>query len=104
MRWPLSGFDEGTVTSKRWAKLADAGGILSDDCGNCSISRRDAAHGICSVWGGGGGDGTSCGGARTYAVAERKPMTPLAPMPFPETSFALTLVLLLVAPVAIAGL
>jgi len=31
-------------------------------------------------------------------------MTPLAPMPFPETSFALTLVLLLLAPVAIAGL
>jgi ammonium transporter, Amt family len=31
-------------------------------------------------------------------------MTPLAPMPFPETLFALTLVLLLVAPVAIAGL
>jgi ammonium transporter, Amt family len=31
-------------------------------------------------------------------------MTPLAPMPFPETSFALTLVLLLMAPLAIAGL
>jgi len=31
-------------------------------------------------------------------------MTPLAPMPFPETSFALTLVLLLIAPLAIAGL
>jgi ammonium transporter, Amt family len=31
-------------------------------------------------------------------------MTPLAPMPFPETSFALTLGLLLVAPLAIAGL
>lgn len=31
-------------------------------------------------------------------------MTPLAPMPFPETSFALTLLLLLIAPVAIAGL
>jgi ammonium transporter, Amt family len=31
-------------------------------------------------------------------------MTPLAPMPFPETSFALTLVLLLIAPAAIAGL
>ena len=30
-------------------------------------------------------------------------MTPLAPMPFPETSFALTLGLLLVAPLAIAG-
>ena len=30
-------------------------------------------------------------------------MTPLSPMPFPETSFALTLVLLLVAPLAIAG-
>src|SRR5690242_10204140 len=31
-------------------------------------------------------------------------MTPLAPMPFPETSFALTLILLLMAPLAIAGL
>jgi Amt family ammonium transporter len=31
-------------------------------------------------------------------------MTPLAPMPFPETSFALTLILLLLAPLAIAGL
>jgi Amt family ammonium transporter len=31
-------------------------------------------------------------------------MTPLAPMPFPDTSFALTLVLLLIAPMAIAGL
>ena len=31
-------------------------------------------------------------------------MTPLAPMPFPETSFALTLGLLLLAPLAIAGL
>ena len=31
-------------------------------------------------------------------------MTPLTPMPFPETSFALTLVLLLMAPLAIAGL
>ena len=31
-------------------------------------------------------------------------MTPLAPMPFPETSFALTLVLLLIAPLAIAGI
>ena len=31
-------------------------------------------------------------------------MTPLAPMPFPETSFALMLMLLLIAPVAIAGL
>src|SRR5579885_214990 len=31
-------------------------------------------------------------------------MTPLAPMPFPETSFALTLVLLLIAPLSIAGL
>ena len=30
-------------------------------------------------------------------------MTPLAPMPFPETSFALTLGLLLLAPLAIAG-
>lgn len=31
-------------------------------------------------------------------------MTPLAPMPFPDTSFALTLVLLLIAPMALAGL
>ncbi len=31
-------------------------------------------------------------------------MTPLAPMPFPESSFALTLGLLLVAPLAIAGI
>lgn len=31
-------------------------------------------------------------------------MTPLIPMPFPETSFALTLVLLLIAPLSIAGL
>jgi Amt family ammonium transporter len=31
-------------------------------------------------------------------------MRPLTPMPFPETSFALTLVLLLIAPLAIAGL
>ncbi|WP_109488214.1 ammonium transporter [Occallatibacter savannae] len=31
-------------------------------------------------------------------------MTPLAPVPYPETSFALTLVLLLLAPMAIAGL
>jgi ammonium transporter, Amt family len=31
-------------------------------------------------------------------------MTPLAPVPFPETSFALILLLLLVAPLAIAGL
>ncbi len=31
-------------------------------------------------------------------------MTPLVPMPFPETSFALTLGLLLMAPLAIAGL
>jgi ammonium transporter, Amt family len=31
-------------------------------------------------------------------------MTPLAPMPFPETSYALMLVLLLIAPLAIAGL
>src|SRR4051812_37812740 len=31
-------------------------------------------------------------------------MTPLAPMPFPETSFALMLILLLLAPLAIAGL
>jgi Amt family ammonium transporter len=31
-------------------------------------------------------------------------MTPLTRMPFPETSFALTLVLLLIAPLAIAGL
>jgi len=31
-------------------------------------------------------------------------MTPLAPMPFPETSFALTLILLLLAPLTIAGL
>lgn len=31
-------------------------------------------------------------------------MTTLAPMPFPETSFALTLVLLLMAPLAIAGI
>lgn len=31
-------------------------------------------------------------------------MTPLAPMPFPETSFALTLVLLLLAPMTVAGL
>ena len=30
-------------------------------------------------------------------------MTPLAPMPFPETSFAMTLGLLLLAPMAIAG-
>src|ERR1700740_21109 len=30
-------------------------------------------------------------------------MTPLAPLPFPETSFALSLGLLLVAPLAIAG-
>ena len=31
-------------------------------------------------------------------------MTPLAPMPFPESSFALTLGLLLLAPLAIAGI
>jgi ammonium transporter, Amt family len=31
-------------------------------------------------------------------------MTPLAPMPFPESSFALMLVLLLISPLAIAGL
>ena len=43
-------------------------------------------------------------GTRPHGVAEREPMTPLAPMPFPETSFALTLGLLLLAPLAIAGL
>jgi len=31
-------------------------------------------------------------------------MTPLSPMPFPETSFALLLVLLLLAPLVIAGI